>query len=67
MLVGINLALNDNVLLDLHVDVSSAEARLALSSLSLTRLEIDTHRGDFQADLSGDQPALAAVDVRSSK
>ena len=59
--------MNDNVPLDLHVDVSSADGRLVLSSLSLTRLEIDTSSGDFQADLSGDQPALAAVDVRSSK
>jgi DUF4097 and DUF4098 domain-containing protein YvlB len=58
-----DLAFNDKAPLDLYVETSSANARLDLAGLSLTRLEIHTSSGEFQIDGAGEQRVLQAVEV----
>jgi len=48
-----DLTFNDKAPLDLYVETGSADARLDLAGLSLTRLGIHTSSGDLTFDLSG--------------
>ena len=58
-----DLALNDEALLDLRVETGSADGRLDLAGLSLTRLGIHTSSGEFQIDGAGEQRVLRTVEV----
>lgn len=58
-----DLAFNDEAPLDLYVETGSADARLDLSGLFLTRLGIHTSSGEFQIDGAGEQRVLQTVEV----
>jgi DUF4097 and DUF4098 domain-containing protein YvlB len=58
-----DLAFTKKVPLDLCVETGSADARLDLSGMSLTRLGIHTSSGEFQIDGAGEQRALRTIEV----
>lgn len=50
-----NIRLNDDVPMELNVKLGAGKSNLKLSSLSLTKLDIEMGAGDVKADLSGSQ------------
>ncbi len=60
------IRLNDRIPLDLQVNVASANATLALDSVTVASLDLDSASGDVSAGLGGDQPYASRVTVNSA-
>jgi len=59
-----DLRLNDNLPMEMSIDVGAGSSDLALGSLSLTRLDIETGAGGLKLDLS-DSSSLTRLDVEA--
>lgn len=61
-----DIALNDDLPIDLQVGMATGESRLDLSTLNLTSFELGRATGSTGVDLSGDHALLTRVDVDSA-